>query len=226
MTSSEPKICIFCGKDADTRDHIPPKCIFPDPKPNDLITVPACKACNSNTKLDDEYFRWLVATASEDSDGALKIITNKILPKVKKRPAFLVQIMNNSRHVETYSESGIYLGNKPAFYIEKKRVQTVINKIVRGLYYKETKSMLPLDSLISNFSLNPKLDEPEKYVGSLPFYSIGNGTFSYRYWLNEFNTQESVWFIMFFDRTLFVISTLQNANYTPDGLLHLPQKQP
>jgi len=40
-------------------DHIPPKTIFGDKKPSDLITVPACEGCNNGCSLDDEYFKQL-----------------------------------------------------------------------------------------------------------------------------------------------------------------------
>ena len=35
--------CIYCGNWAElTKDHIPPKCLFTDPKPENLITIPCC----------------------------------------------------------------------------------------------------------------------------------------------------------------------------------------
>jgi 5-methylcytosine-specific restriction endonuclease McrA len=52
------KTCAYCGSPTDlTRDHVPPKNLFPLPKPVNLITVPACKKCHSETSQDDEYFR-------------------------------------------------------------------------------------------------------------------------------------------------------------------------
>lgn len=54
--------CFNCGAPSETRDHVPPKGVFPAPRPKQLITVPACRKCNNSTKLDDEYFRWFVAT--------------------------------------------------------------------------------------------------------------------------------------------------------------------
>jgi hypothetical protein len=40
-----------------TRDHIPPKGIFPTPRSNDLITVPSCASCNRAACESDELFR-------------------------------------------------------------------------------------------------------------------------------------------------------------------------
>jgi hypothetical protein len=58
--------CYLCGKKASetpdgrlTRDHIPPKNLFPPPLPEDLITVPCCYECNNAAHKDDEYLRFL-----------------------------------------------------------------------------------------------------------------------------------------------------------------------
>ncbi len=51
--------CTFCGlKGYVTDDHVPPRCLFSRPRPNNLVTVPACKDCNTRkSSKDDEYFR-------------------------------------------------------------------------------------------------------------------------------------------------------------------------
>ena len=50
--------CIYCGeREATERDHIPPKCFFPEPLPNDLITVPSCSVCNREYGKIDEFIR-------------------------------------------------------------------------------------------------------------------------------------------------------------------------
>lgn len=204
--------CVFCGNPATTRDHVPPKGVFPDPKPSDLITVPACDSCNSNTKLDDEYFRWLVATGSEDSEHALKLIKDRILPKFQRRPALLHQIMKGATRVDVHSEGGIYLGKKPAFYFDRPRIQAVIDKTVRGLYFRELDTVLPKDAMVANFVLNPLFkDDFRREICSLPLNDIGNGVFSYRYWADETMLEESFWFLMFFDKTLFFTKTERNG---------------
>jgi 5-methylcytosine-specific restriction endonuclease McrA len=61
ITDNTNKIgeCAYCGDvGIITRDHVPPKGIFPKPRPANLITVPACSKCHSQqTSRDDEYFR-------------------------------------------------------------------------------------------------------------------------------------------------------------------------
>ncbi len=54
-------VCVFCGvRDGTTKDHVPPKGMFPPPRPN-LITVPACVTCNGGASEIDERFRTMLS---------------------------------------------------------------------------------------------------------------------------------------------------------------------
>ena len=58
MSRTHADICAYCGSPSPTtRDHIPPKGVFPSPRPDDLITVPSCAACNQGASGTDEFFR-------------------------------------------------------------------------------------------------------------------------------------------------------------------------
>ncbi|MEK4063258.1 MULTISPECIES: hypothetical protein [Paenibacillus] len=57
--------CYWCGKKATTREHVPPRCLFPTDKDvgehfnqsfrSELITVPSCDEHNSLKSGEDEY---------------------------------------------------------------------------------------------------------------------------------------------------------------------------
>lgn len=52
------RCCIYCGATEDlTDDRVPPKNLFPRPRPQSLITVLACRACNGWPAKDDEETR-------------------------------------------------------------------------------------------------------------------------------------------------------------------------
>lgn len=60
--------CYLCGKLPSetpegglTREHLPPRNLFLEPRPSNLITVPCCKACNNGASEDDEYLRLAVS---------------------------------------------------------------------------------------------------------------------------------------------------------------------
>ena len=190
---------------------MPPQGIFPDPKPTDLITIPACSVCNSASKLDDEYFRWLVATGSYGSEDALALIKKRIILKFRRRPALLRQIMKGATRVDVHSEGGIYLGRQPAFLFDRSRIQVVIDKTVRGLYYHERGIALPTNAIVGSFVLNPIFhDKFKEVICSLPLRDVGDGVFSYRYWVSNETPEESFWLLMFFDKTLFLTRTEPN----------------
>ena len=57
--------CYWCGVDATSKEHVPPKCLFPEDKDiqkiahdtfrKNLITVPSCDAHNLEKSHEDEY---------------------------------------------------------------------------------------------------------------------------------------------------------------------------
>lgn len=48
--------CIYCGKPAGTREHVPSKSLLIEPFPENLPTIPACFECNNGFSADEEYF--------------------------------------------------------------------------------------------------------------------------------------------------------------------------
>ena len=60
------EICLYCGVPGElTNDHVPPKNLFPKPRPNILVEVRACLACNGGASKDDEYFRQCLVLAEQ-----------------------------------------------------------------------------------------------------------------------------------------------------------------
>ena len=102
-----------------------------------MITVPACRKCNNSSKLDDEYFRWFVATVGDQTAPSDALIKDRVLPRFRESPALLHAIMQKSRFVDVYSPAGLWLGKRPAFEFERPRIQAVIERTVRGLYLHE-----------------------------------------------------------------------------------------
>lgn len=215
MAKKKQQICSICGvRPATSKDHIPFEGIFPDPKPINLITVPACDECNRSTSLDEEYFRAVITPALHNNNLATQLVVQKIIKRFRKKPALLQAIMRNSRRVDVHSEGGIYLCTLPAIRCDPNRIQTVIAKIIRGLFWYETKTVLGVDYRVTRFILNPNFDEKIKYgIVSLPLKRVGDGkVFSYRYLLDNEDKRVGCWWLMFFDATLFMSLTEPNTN--------------
>lgn len=48
-------MCVYCGDQPDTRDHVPSKVFLNEPYPPELPVVAACKRCNESFSLDEQY---------------------------------------------------------------------------------------------------------------------------------------------------------------------------
>jgi hypothetical protein len=207
--------CYLCGAPADTQDHIPPLGLFPTPRPDNLLTVPACLACNQNRSLDDEYFRVTVAAASRDSPQSTVLLHQRIIPRMRERPALILDFLKSVRQADVHSESGVYLGRGPAFTFDRPRIQTVIDKIVRGLFFKHANRRLANDYSVEEFAYCPKIETPlQEVIMELPLFNVGDGSvFSYRHHIADETSSESFWFMMFYnDTTLFVARTSLTAS--------------
>lgn len=201
--------CAYCREEALTRDHVPPKGMFPEPRPTDLITVPACSTCNGEASRDDEYFRWFVATASAETPAADQLIQERVLPGFGQRPPLLRQIWEGAfPSVDVYSKGGVYLRSQPGFWFDRPRIQRTINRIVRGLYYHETSVPLGQTARMREFLLNPDIsEEAQQIVASLPFRVVGGGTFIYRHMLDPQEPLASLWLMVFFETTIVLTMT-------------------
>jgi hypothetical protein len=193
-------------------DHVPPDGIFPEPKPTNLITVPACSKCNRGSSKDDEYFRTIIAidaASYESSNAAEMLMDKKVTRQFKEKAALRNHLMAKMKKVNLFSEGGIYIEKGYAFECDQKRVQAVVEKIVKGLYLHEKGFPLNKQCCVTNFILNPKLDENIlKQVSLLPIRRIGDGrVFLYRYLLYSKDSNITAWFLMFFEKILIVAYT-------------------
>lgn len=52
--------CIYCGEEANTREHIPSKVFLSRPFPENLAIVPACSNCNNSFSNDELFLSLLI----------------------------------------------------------------------------------------------------------------------------------------------------------------------
>lgn len=138
--------CAYCGRGSpETVDHVPPKGIFPDPLPSDLITVPCCSGCHSKTSSDDQHFRDVLLSAAEleheprASKARERVARSLTRPEqVRYSTAFVRSMVD----VDIYSEGGIWLDMQPGIPLSP-RIGRVVARIARGLYWREFRQPLP-----------------------------------------------------------------------------------
>lgn len=57
--------CIYCGAQADTREHVPSKTFLNKPLPSDLPVLPACQRCNNGFSSDELYVKTYIMCLKE-----------------------------------------------------------------------------------------------------------------------------------------------------------------
>jgi len=128
--------CYMCSAEANSIEHVPPRCIFPESKDlpegvnyrKNLITVPSCEEHNLTKSGDDEYLLFVMTTNWSVNDIGLQHWKTKVLRSIKKRPA-KYRIYKDPRPI---SINGVPTGY---YRINFDRISEEIKRISRGIYY-------------------------------------------------------------------------------------------
>ncbi len=200
--------CIYCGEEADTRDHVPPKCLFPKPRTDmGMVTVPACLKCNKSYEKDDVLFA--VATCLEayiDHPQATRAWETSLRPLVLKSPGFRAMLSSNILPGGVRTPGGLHLPDRFAMRYSKPRMTRVIERIVRGLlweHYKLTVDAQNQFEVFRNQDLDPEVAE---IINSRTKSSwIGGDIFRYRHGLTPDAPDTSIWAMQFYTVTEYVV---------------------
>lgn len=114
--------CIYCGGPAETRDHVPSKCLLESPYPGNLPVVGCCDSCNQNFSKDEQYFVCLIESALCGSTDPENIGRPSVAKIMRKSPALRQRIENSKTEVD----------GQIAFVPEFERIRNVMLKLARG----------------------------------------------------------------------------------------------
>ncbi|MDD3415257.1 MAG: hypothetical protein PHY47_14805 [Lachnospiraceae bacterium] len=133
--------CYWCEKVATSREHVPPKCIFPEKKDiesvfgqnfrKDLITVPSCDEHNLKKSNDDEYLM-AVLSGRVGNNGIAYVHNATKVNRTRKRNTQLLDV----------KESGFVNSEKNKYPVEvitldNYRLIHSFEAIGRALFYHE-----------------------------------------------------------------------------------------
>jgi len=124
--SVKKNTCYWCGKPALTREHVPPRCFFPNEtidgkKWDKLITVRACAEHNNAKGQFDEYLRNRV------------VIASKTIRAQENINSALKSILRNDPGFNEIS----FDGDEIRFLIHDENIGFAIESIARALFYCE-----------------------------------------------------------------------------------------
>jgi len=206
--------CIYCGGVADTREHIPSKQLFKGTSDKPLITVPSCLSCNKSFQKDEDFFRQFYASMLMDrSPEAKKLMDGEVSRSILRTPALGRQMFSQMKLVDAYTRSGLYKGKMTMYSIsdsDKVRINRVVNKIIKGLFFHEFSQILPEEWVIKIVWITPKIEKEQKLdeMAKEPRWKvIKEDTFAY--WVNNVpKTFQSIWLLDFFKIPLFYVLVL------------------
>ena len=121
-------LCLYCGMPADSRDHVPPRCLLEKPYPNNLYTVGSCKKCNLSFAIDEEYFLAAMSHVGFTETLQKKVESGGKVDRALSRSAVFDRLIESSLIVEG--------DNEITFAPDLVRLENVVQKVVRGLYFK------------------------------------------------------------------------------------------
>lgn len=208
--------CAFCGVVGEcTDDHVPPKALFREPRPNNLITVPACRDCNNRRSIDDDYFRNQlvkrhdVAANPSAQDGFEAHLRGMARPQQRRA---LNSMLQSIFPVELVTKSGLFAGIGYAYEVDQERMNDYVARITQGLFFHENKRRLP-DGYRTKACLAAHI-EPDgvwlKALGKLrnaAWKKIGDA-FQYAVISIEGDPNLTVWLHVYYEAVPFIAMTV------------------
>src|SRR5438309_5431695 len=85
-------LCVYCGGEPSTADHVPSRVLIDQPYPDNLPVVPACAKCNNRFSVDEPYLACLVECALAGSVAPNLVCRTKVKRILAKRPALASEI--------------------------------------------------------------------------------------------------------------------------------------
>ena len=123
-------ICYWCGSSAVSRDHVPPRNLFPKRLRNNLVTVPACFEHNNKFTKLEERMRFFLQAGS-DSPQALAEFDATTLRSLEnpKAGGLLARVFTGVKPIR------LPTGDSAALQIPAGDTRLYFEKIARGIHY-------------------------------------------------------------------------------------------
>ena len=225
-TENNDDVCIYCGStEALTDDHIPPKTLFPKPRPSNLITVRSCRKCNEGASKDDEYFRLMISMRHDTGDHpAVKKILPSIYRSLQKprKKGFQQALFNSMGAMDVVSGAGVSLGTAQGYDVDLARLDRVAARLTTGLFYHQFGKRIPSDFHVTAYSAdgleNVDADAKTRVINIFDEVTrnephiFGDGVFAY--WFQQVQGHDTMgaWVLAFYQRVGFLCLVTPNKN--------------
>ncbi len=138
------KPCVYCeNRESTGPDHVIARKFFPMNQRANLPKVPSCDECNSDKSKLEHYATTVLLFGSKHDDAGDML--KKLAPKRLNRNLKLKrELQNRSKRIWVKS-SGNLLVPSMMVPIKGDNVKQLFSMIIRGLYWHNWKTILPVD---------------------------------------------------------------------------------
>ena len=208
--------CYVCGREATSREHVPPRCFFPDDSRyrQQLITVRSCTEHNEDTSLDDEYVRNVIAMCIGNNSIGFKQFIEKTVKSFEGSIGLMKKTVGTSQTVFTPE------GPTRAFKIDRARFNKVMKKIAYGLYFYKFREPWNRDLTVATRNVKTQ-DMSENDYGLIqwaeancpPLPSQGKNpkVFQYNIIESNKNTENTAFRIVFYENFVVWVIKLKGS---------------
>jgi hypothetical protein len=133
--------CYACDARATTREHVPPRGVFPKWKDSlgkdlrrALITVPSCAQHNTDKSPDDEYFLQVLATDIRANESAWIQAGGTIARAIRRAPSLADQLLAGSKDVVVYDSKNGNPHEAAVVPLDADRFFRVLDLVFLGIY--------------------------------------------------------------------------------------------
>lgn len=201
-----PPICIYCGKSASTRDHVPPQAIFVELRRPDLITVPSCETCNNEASRFDEGFRNIIGMRASEGSPNSSVLLQKTLRSLKRKPRDRQAIWESLREVPIFTKGCLYIGHSTEAAFDAEAHDRTVERITRALYFHHFKKSLPGGSNIEVMFISDGANWQQSiapFLAHMKMRNIGGPkVFEYAFAHATDEPDGSLWIYRFYERHL------------------------
>ena len=215
--SDAPALCYLCGQplvEPINDDHVPPRLFFAPSirralNLSQLLTIRVHKSCNTSFRLDEEYFVYSLVPLALRSDAGRELYKHirEKFRRMQNRP-LIAQIL---REFEPRPSGLVLPDGKVIKRFNPNRIERVIWKLVRGLFFHHHKKTLP-EELKLTWTLTGPDDGPppehfQAFTGNHPSYGQYPGALDYQFEAYpEMTPTGHYWALLFWDSIIVTVA--------------------
>jgi len=144
--TSSGKNCYFCGAPASSREHVPPKCLFPAQKylqPGEnfrdpLVTVPSCPTHNEAKSADDEHLLHMLILNIANNSTAQNYFTMGVIKSLQTNKTLLKKLSDSAEPVVAVNTDTGVVDHTFAVDIDHSKIVSSLLHLAYGLHYAHT----------------------------------------------------------------------------------------